>query len=492
MLMRSLMPGSRRKWGKRSAWPRWWRSLVYASFALALLLSGTVAGICFRIHVQNGRESITGLLYQPEPTSASRILVLAPHPDDETLGCGGLLYNAARARAAIRVVFVTNGDGFHLAAQRACARVRVRPADFVRLGIQRQSEARAALRRLGVAEKDATFLGYPDRGVAHLWLECWQPGNAYTSPYTKTAAIPYADVYRAQAPHSGTGLLADLERIVRDFRPTEVYVPHPNDEHADHWATSCFARAAIERLGIAERTAVYTYLVHRGDWPVPQGLHPARGLAPPAARGRRGNVRRAQPLTSPRLPANEPARGEHRSQMVVMRRFLTSFLRQTELFGAISAAQVRAAPTGGVRVDGDTSEWGAIEWRAVQPAVEEPTGDSLPVRVGGGADIAAIRVCRDDRYLYVLLSSRRQISKRLTYVLHLRTLDGDERSLAIAIRPGKSSTQSGALVATRGQYIETAVPLSRLGGSQILFIGASARTRGFSIDSTGWRVLRLI
>jgi LmbE family N-acetylglucosaminyl deacetylase len=43
------------------------------------------------------------------PPNATRVLVIAPHPDDEILGCGGTLYQLAKQGALIKVVIATNG-----------------------------------------------------------------------------------------------------------------------------------------------------------------------------------------------------------------------------------------------------------------------------------------------------------------------------------------------------------------------------------------------
>src|SRR5947199_5205110 len=49
----------------------------------------------------------------PDPPSpATRLLVVAPHPDDGTLGAGGLIQRVLRAGGAVKVVFMTSGDGF--------------------------------------------------------------------------------------------------------------------------------------------------------------------------------------------------------------------------------------------------------------------------------------------------------------------------------------------------------------------------------------------
>ena len=47
----------------------------------------------------------------------SRVLVFAPHCDDETLGVGGLMKTLKDAKTPVRTVFFTNGDGFRIAAQ---------------------------------------------------------------------------------------------------------------------------------------------------------------------------------------------------------------------------------------------------------------------------------------------------------------------------------------------------------------------------------------
>ena len=45
------------------------------------------------------------------PSSAQdRLLVVAPHPDDETIAAGGLIQSALHAGAAVRVLFATDGD----------------------------------------------------------------------------------------------------------------------------------------------------------------------------------------------------------------------------------------------------------------------------------------------------------------------------------------------------------------------------------------------
>lgn len=482
-----LVPGLVRRLAARVRFRRRWRAhAAYASAAVALLLGGAVGSVSYRIHVENGRESATGLPFHPRPDAASRLMVVAPHCDDETLGCGGVLRMAARAGSAVRVVFVTNGDGFQLAVRRAYHLVRPKPADYLRFAAQRRREVKAALARLGLDPSDAIFLGYPDRGIAHLWLTHWSEENAYTSPYTRVAASPYADSYRRDAPYCGAALLQDLEQIILEFGPTAIYIPHPNDDHPDHWATSSFARAAIERLGLESSVDVYTYLVHRGDWPVPQGLHRTRALAPPAALARLDTRWTAFPLDAEALDAKAHALAVYRSQMPLLRRFLLSFVRRTELFGVLPPSSAHSAPLGGIQVDGDASEW-----RAIAPTILEPSDDTLPAGLDGGSDLVSIRACQDSRHLYLLLSSRDQLSSQLTYVLYVRAIDSSARTVTITAGPRSISAAPGVQVARGGRSVEASISLQLLGGARVVYVGAVARARRFTVDRTGWRALHL-
>lgn len=83
---------------------------------------------------------------------AAPIVVLAPHPDDETLGCGGLLA-AAFEHAGAHVICMTDGSASHPGS------VHWPP---YRLAKQRQRELIDALRLLGGTKDDLTWLGYRD------------------------------------------------------------------------------------------------------------------------------------------------------------------------------------------------------------------------------------------------------------------------------------------------------------------------------------------
>src|ERR1043165_2622614 len=114
----------------------------------------------------------------------SRGLVLAPHPDDEAIGCGGTLRWHVEQGDEVHVIFLTSGeDGVRGQTPGETARIRER-------------EARAA----------AKVLGY---GTLEFWRE----------PDGKL--------------RSTTAIRNRLAEKLRSFRPHLLYVPHPGEMHPD-------------------------------------------------------------------------------------------------------------------------------------------------------------------------------------------------------------------------------------------------------------------
>ena len=87
---------------------------------------------------------------------ARKVLVVAPHPDDETLGCGGLISLLAQNGSAFYIVFVTDGSASHRNS-------RAWPP--ARLAAQREQEARNALACLGIPNAALLFLRLPDANM---------------------------------------------------------------------------------------------------------------------------------------------------------------------------------------------------------------------------------------------------------------------------------------------------------------------------------------
>src|SRR5438067_13576527 len=93
-----------------------------------------------------------------------RVIVFAPHPDDETIGVGGLIARLSRAGAPLRVVFMTNGDGYERAVEQDLDVEHPSDADYLTFGAVRQREATAALAHPGVSPRQIRLLGFPAGG----------------------------------------------------------------------------------------------------------------------------------------------------------------------------------------------------------------------------------------------------------------------------------------------------------------------------------------
>lgn len=141
-------------------------------------------------------------------------MIFAPHPDDETLGCGGLIAKKRMAGAAVRVVFMTDGSGSHRSL-----------IDGATMRDLRRREALQAAACLGVAEADVFFLDFPD---LHL----------------------------SQHEHLA---MYEVLGLLRQYRPAQLFVPHHHDGHADHEAANRIVLAALARYG--GEPAVFEYPV---------------------------------------------------------------------------------------------------------------------------------------------------------------------------------------------------------------------------------------
>lgn len=82
-----------------------------------------------------------------------RLLVIAPHPDDEALGCGGLMWTARQSGLEVAVVSVTNGEACYPGM------------DAHALATTRHAELLAAAATLGIPARNVRALGVPDGGV---------------------------------------------------------------------------------------------------------------------------------------------------------------------------------------------------------------------------------------------------------------------------------------------------------------------------------------
>ena len=146
----------------------------------------------------------------------ARWLVLAPHPDDETLGAGALIAHAAAKGRLAAIAYLTDGTGSH-------------PPGTLRLAATRRAEARAALRRLGAGDTHIAWLNWRD---AH-------PHAPDSPAFARDALL--------------------LAAQLRQRQVDAIAVTDAREGHCDHVAAFALASAAIRRT--RRRIALFAYHV---------------------------------------------------------------------------------------------------------------------------------------------------------------------------------------------------------------------------------------
>jgi len=123
-------------------------------------------------------------------TRDDRILIMAPHPDDETLGTAGIIQKAVRAGADVRVVYLTNGEHNQVAFIVYEKRIVFKQKAIIQMGELRQQEAIAAMELLGVPQENLIFLGYPDFGTLAIFMRHWGDAKPFKNMLTRVASVP--------------------------------------------------------------------------------------------------------------------------------------------------------------------------------------------------------------------------------------------------------------------------------------------------------------
>ena len=148
--------------------------------------------------------------YHSTDLTGKRVLVLAPHPDDETIGCGGSLALHAKVGDPVKVVFLTNGA-------QGDSSGRENRETYVQM---RKNEAMEACASLGVT--DLEFWSYEDRALA-----------------------------------GSRGAILQLMDLIDSFQPQLVYAPAPLEFHPDHRAACVLLCDAIRACDTDFEVAFY-------------------------------------------------------------------------------------------------------------------------------------------------------------------------------------------------------------------------------------------
>ena len=291
-----------------------------------------------------GQQEIKNLL---EPFKKDeRVLILVPHPDDEAIACAGIIQEALKAQARVRIVYLTNGDHNELSFIVYEKRITVRQAEFVHMGLVRQEEAIKAMKYLGIAESDLVFLGYPDYGTFEIFSKYWQAKKPFRDRLTRISSVPYKSNSSYGDPYCGESILEDLTQEILDYKPDKIFVSHPADVNVDHKTLYLFLQVALSDLeGKITKPKIYPYLVHCVGWPKPRQYHPELELFPPEGFiGSRIDWLRFN-LSFEELDKKYQAILFYKSQTQSAAFYLLAFARENELFGDYPVLELAPQPT---------------------------------------------------------------------------------------------------------------------------------------------------
>ena len=241
----------------------------------------------------------------------SRLLVVAPHPDDETLAAGGLIQEAQASGSKVHILYLTSGERNLLSCVFYNKKIPLSKPDFHEIGQIRRQEAVRAMRVLGLGEGQFSFLDYPDGKLS-----------------------------------KDDSLVLDFKRTLISYRPTHVCVTSALDSHPDHKATYIYFNKAISQMD--ERWThpkVYGYLIHFNHGPINRHLPSGQSVLDYFFENKVG--RRSwysHLLSTEQMRLKKKALLEYKTQTAYNRNFILSFVQPQEFFMEIpSVVQNRQA-----------------------------------------------------------------------------------------------------------------------------------------------------
>ncbi len=419
--------------------------------------------------------------------SQDRVLVLAPHPDDEVLGCGGVIQQAVALGLPVQIAFLTYGDFY----EHSFIVYKKRPVLTARgvqgMGEIRHDEAVAADSVLGVPRDNLRFFGYPDFGTLPMFDTAWGDAPSVRGILSRATAVPYANAVRPGAPYKGEEVLKDLTALLREFRPTQVFISHPADHHPDHRAMYAFTRVCLFDLEKEMSPQVHPYLVHYASWPIPHGYHPDKPLAPPGWLCKEIPWR-IDPLDPPMVGVKLDALKKHRTQYETTPGFLSAFVRSDELFGDFPDILLDVnAPSHSTSENtlGKAAEVGVVEEEpaylvGIVKRTVKIENDALVLSLDLTHSLA--REVGSSAYLFGYRSDRPfpempKLHIKLGAISH-ELYDGRRRIPWDRIA-----------VARAGRHIDIRVPLDMMGSPQRILTSAKTYAGDIPLDWAAWRIL---
>ncbi|MBF0386772.1 MAG: PIG-L family deacetylase [Candidatus Omnitrophica bacterium] len=449
--------------------------LIFCGLLLASACGPTLAGV------------ITPL---PAFTDTDRVLVLAPHPDDEGIVNGGIIQQALKAGARVKVVLLTNGENNELSFIVYKKRPVLRPKELLAMGAMRFGETLNAVKVLGLSPEDITVLGYPDFGTMDIFTEYWGPvKKPFRSMLSRQRYVPFKEARSVGAPYVGESILRDLEGIVLDFKPTRIFVSHPADTNRDHRALYLFTKVALWDLeGQVDMPLVFPYIVHVVGWPKPRGYHPELVLDVPPGLVKSDIQWFTTPLEGTEIKRKHDAIMQYVSQVKCAPQYLITFDRSNEIFGDYPSVPIIKQMTS------------VPAWQRVGAGDE---GRSTKVK-GKPDQIASISYARQGNNLLVRMILKNSFDKELGVSLFLMGYRKDvpfgqmpKLKLIVGIDGFHIKNGKKNIASKEVQYISKdrelmfTIPLSLCGSPERILSTAKTSLYDLTLDETAWRILLL-
>lgn len=426
-------------------------------------------------------------------TSDDRVLILAPHPDDEVLGCGGIIQKALAKQLPIKVVFFTYGDNNEWSFLVYRKHPVLFPKSVRSMGLIRHDEALEAGKVLGLLPEQLVFLGYPDFGTLNIWYNHWDNSFPFKSMLTKVRAVPYQNAFRPGALYKGEEILQDLTGILREFRPSKIFLSHPADHNVDHRALYLFTNVALWNLGMEPAVKLYPFLVHYKFWPQPRGHHPQEKLSPPDLYEKEISWGISQ-LNADEVMLKENALKKHHSQFETAASYLEAFIRTNELFGDF----------GKIKIDETISAAHLLSSRKAE--LVSPLEELVDAEKVSFVGIEEHSLATENGNLILSLSLSRGLAKEVGLSVYLF---GYKQGVSFAKMP-KIHLRFGALfqeaydqnkkielrksgiqITRQQQQITIAIPLQLLNNPERILTSANTYLGGIPLDWVSWRIVEI-
>ncbi len=346
---------------------------------------------------------------------SDRVLVIAPHPDDESLSSAGIIQIALAHSVSVKVVVMTSGDGYKRACQTAFNVADPSYADYRRLGNLRHLESVTGMSRLGLNRKDLIFLGYPDGGTDALFTKDWDYNHLHLGA-NGARRSPYLFAFERNAPYCGANVTKNLTSIIEEFRPTVIVYPGAEDVNHDHWATNAFVEYTLTEMRYRCRNL--TYLVHRGRaWPSPTHYAPSDRLMPPRQLTDVGAHWFTVPLSDRQEHGKMAAVASYKSQLRLTPAYLDAFVRRNELFAVYPDITVGPSPGDPALFNGTVTAGRVLL---------DPSNDTFANDLSGYGDLLGVSFAYDNDKVWFTINTADGMSPGVIYAYHLRIFNRDK------------------------------------------------------------------